>query len=304
MAPALGTDAEQTAKVTDGDDPRAAVSLQGTEGRGRLGAMSAIYRSVRDSVLAPVYDLYALRLWEMVLRGPVPHHLALILDGNRRFATRSGLRSWRDGYAVGAQRVDDVVRWSHRAGIQVVTLWGLSIDNLDRPADQHDQLTEVIEHKISELLALARARGWRLRGLGRRERMPESLRLTLDLAEAETGANSGFTVQFAIAYGGREEILDALIRWSSDPQLKGLSAAEALARLTPADLTPYLYAGDTPDPDLILRTSGELRLSGFLLWQSVYSEFYFTDVLWPEFREIDFLRALRDYQGRQQRYGR
>ena len=117
-------------------------------------------------------------------------------------------------------------------------------------------------------------------------------------------ANTELTVQFALGYGGREEIVDALRRWAGAAGVSGRPVEEALDSLQPEALTPFLYSGDLPDPDLILRTSGELRLSGFLLWQSVYSEFYFTDVLWPEFREIDFLRALRSYQARKRRFGR
>jgi short-chain Z-isoprenyl diphosphate synthase len=126
----------------------------------------------------------------------------------------------------------------------------------------------------------------------------------LDSLELETRGNTGLTVQFAIGYGGREEVVDALKRWARDIGVSGRTVDEALTELHPDDLNPHLYGADLPDPDLILRTSGEVRLSGFLLWQSVYSEFYFTDVLWPEFREIDFLRALRSYQGRNRRFGR
>ena len=123
-------------------------------------------------------------------------------------------------------------------------------------------------------------------------------------AERETEVNTGMTVQFAVGYGGREEIVDALQRWAADKGVSGQPVEAALTRLQPDDLNPHLYGADLPDPELILRTSGEVRLSGFLLWQSVYSEYYFTDVLWPEFREIDFLRALRNFQGRTRRFGR
>jgi short-chain Z-isoprenyl diphosphate synthase len=131
-----------------------------------------------------------------------------------------------------------------------------------------------------------------------------ALQETLTRVEAQTAANSRLTVQFALGYGGREEIVDALRRWAATEDVSGRPVEEALGSLQPEALTAFLYGGDLPDPDLILRTSGELRLSGFLLWQSVYSEFYFTDVLWPDFREIDFLRALRSYQARRRRFGR
>lgn len=260
-------------------------------------------RATGHILVAPLYSLYTARLWLEVLAHPVPRHLAVILDGNRRFAERAGL-DVRAGYAEGGGRVADVLRWSERAGIEATTLWALSLDNLERPADQVAALTRVIEDSVRALLPIARLRGWQLRAIGRRTLLPASLQRTLDEAEAQTAAARRLVVQFAIGYGGREEILDALRRWADEPEVRDQNARAALRTLTAADLTRHLYAADLADPDLILRTSGEIRLSGFLLWQSVHAEFYFTDVLWPEFREIDFLRALRDYQRRSRRFGR
>jgi short-chain Z-isoprenyl diphosphate synthase len=260
-------------------------------------------RATGHILVAPLYSLYTARLWLEVLAHPVPRHLAVILDGNRRFAERVGL-DVRAGYAEGGGRVADVLRWSERAGIEATTLWALSVDNLERPADQVAALTRVIEDSVRALLPIARLRGWQLRAIGRRALLPASLQRMLDEAEAQTAAARRLVVQFAIGYGGREEILDALRRWADEPEVRDQNARAALRTLTAADLTRHLYAADLADPDLILRTSGEIRLSGFLLWQSVHAEFYFTDVLWPEFREIDFLRALRDYQRRSRRFGR
>jgi short-chain Z-isoprenyl diphosphate synthase len=256
-----------------------------------------------DRWLGPVYRLYAWRLWGRVHQGPVPRHLALILDGNRRFVERANL-TLKDGYRAGAKRADVVLDWCDRAGIQAVTLWVMSLDNLAREDEHVDALTGVLEDEIRLLTETARLRSWRLRAIGRRHAIPRSLCEVLDAAERDTQDNTGLTVQFAVGYGGREEIVDALKRWATDSGVSGQPVDAALTHLTPDDLNPHLYGADLPDPDLILRTSGEVRLSGFLLWQSVYSEFYFTDVLWPEFREIDFLRALRNYQGRSRRFGR
>jgi short-chain Z-isoprenyl diphosphate synthase len=250
------------------------------------------------------YDLYRWRLWARVGTGPMPQHLAVILDGNRRFVEEQRLASLSDGYAAGARRVRDVLVWSERAGIGAVTLWAMSIDNLGRPEVQIEALSRVIAEGLDAVGLSAMRRGWRLRGIGRRDLLPQELQETLARIEAATAHNRGLTVQFALGYGGREEIVDALRRWSFADGVAGRPVEEALSALQPEALTPHLYGGDLPDPDLILRTSGEVRLSGFLLWQSVYSEFYFTDVLWPEFREIDFLRALRSYQGRRRRFGR
>ncbi|HYM49275.1 MAG TPA: polyprenyl diphosphate synthase [Candidatus Limnocylindrales bacterium] len=258
-----------------------------------------------DRWLGPLYRLYAWRLWSRVHHGPVPRHLALILDGNRRFVERTNLISIRDGYRAGAKRADVVLDWCERAGIQAVTLWVMSLDNLERDDEHVRALTGVLEDEIRLLTETAKRRGWRLRAIGRLRALPRSLCEVLETAERETEGNRAtLTVQFAVAYGGREEIVDALQRWAGDAGVSGLPVGEALTRLRPDDLNPHLYGADLPDPDLILRTSGEIRLSGFLLWQSVYSEYYFSDVLWPEFREIDFLRALRSYQGRTRRFGR
>ena len=254
-------------------------------------------------VLTPLYSAYTARLWRGVLARPVPRHLAVILDGNRRFAERAGL-DVRAGYAEGGGRVADVLRWSERAGIEATTLWALSVDNLERPAEQVAALTGVIDESVRALLPIARQRGWQLRAIGRRSLLPTSLQRTLAEAEAETAAGRRLLVQFAIGYGGREEILDALRRWADEPEVRGQDAQAAVRTLTAADLARHLYTADVADPDLILRTSGEVRVSGFLLWQSVHAEFYFTDILWPDFRELDFLRALRDYQRRSRRFGR
>lgn len=260
-------------------------------------------RRVLDAALAPLYWFYARRLWALILRGPRPHHIALIIDGNRRFAEKEGV-DVETGYLAGADRVSDVLRWSERAGIEAATLWALSVDNLQRPVDELKALTRVIEATIDRLQLVALSRGWRLRGIGRRDALPASLLTTLERAELVTADADRLLVQFAVGYGGREEILDALRRWAEQPSVRERPTGETLAQLSAHELRQYLYAPDLADPDLILRTSGELRLSGFLLWQSVYAEFYFTDVLWPEFREIDFLRALRDYQKRVRRFGR
>jgi short-chain Z-isoprenyl diphosphate synthase len=197
-----------------------------------------------------------------------------------------------------------VLSWSDRAGVAVVTLWAMSIDNLGRPASHTSAIEDVVAAELRELGPAAGRRGWRLRGIGRRELLRPDTQASLAGIEAETSGNTGMTIQIAMGYGGREEIIDGLRRWSRTPEVRSRGADEALAELDPDDLRPHLYGGDLPEPDLILRTSGEVRLSGFLLWQSVHAEFYFTDVLWPEFREVDFLRALRNYQGRHRRFGR
>jgi short-chain Z-isoprenyl diphosphate synthase len=268
------------------------------------GRAVALARGLHRRVLDPLYAVYARRLWGQVRRGAVPGHLAIILDGNRRFTRRSALGSMGEGYAAGASRVFDVIRWSERAGVRVITLWAVSVDNLRRPPEQVASLFGAVEGAVHDLIRMAKLSDWRLRGIGRRELLPPSLIELLERADAETKGNQALVVQLAIGYGGREEIVDALRHWADTDGIRGRPIEEAVERLTPERLGAYLYGGDLPEPDLILRTSGEVRLSGFLLWQSVHSEFYFTDVLWPEFREIDFLRALRSFSGRHRRFGR
>lgn len=261
-------------------------------------------RSARAALLHRLYDLYARRLWREIEAGGTPRHLAVILDGNRRYARAHGLPTLEHGYGAGAERVADVLRWSERAGIGVVTLWAMSLDNLLRPSEQVRPLVAVLTEAIAALARIALQRGWAIRGIGRRQMLPGTLSLALSNAESTTREGRRMIVQLAVGYGGHEEVVDALHLWAARAGVGGIPVERALAQLRPEDLRLHLYGADLPDPDLILRTSGELRLSGFLLWQSVYSEFYFSDVLWPELREVDFLRALRSYQARRRRFGR
>jgi short-chain Z-isoprenyl diphosphate synthase len=255
-------------------------------------------------LVRPLYGVYAARLWREVARAPVPQHVAVILDGNRRFAREEGLPSLSASYSLGARRVWEVLSWSERAGVGAVTLWAMSIDNLGRSEEQTSAIEDVVAAELNQLAPEIQRHGWQLRGIGRRELLRPATREGLAAVEAETVGNRGLVVQIAMGYGGREEIVDALRRWAQTSPVRDLSSGQALERLQPDDLRPHLYGADLPEPDLILRTSGEVRLSGFMLWQSVHAEFYFTDVLWPDFREIDFLRALRSYQARHRRFGR
>jgi short-chain Z-isoprenyl diphosphate synthase len=161
----------------------------------------------------------------------MPRHLAVILDGNRRFVAERHLASLRDGYAAGARRVHDVLVWSERAGLQAVTLWAMSIDNLGRPEAQIQAMSRVIEGELDAVVPSAMRRGWRLRGIGRRDLLPTTLQQTLARVEAETSENRRLTVQFALGYGGREEIVDALRRWAAAAQVSGLPVEEALRSL-------------------------------------------------------------------------
>lgn len=253
-----------------------------------------------------VYRLYERRLESELRGGPIPHHIGLILDGNRRFARRAGMRNVAEGHRKGADKIDDVLAWCEELLVPVVTMWALSTDNFQRDPEELMPLLGIIEAKIAELTeAQKQARlPRRIRVVGRTEMLPDSTREVIAHAEAETAAYHPFQLNIAVGYGGREEITDAVRRMIADRITRGDSLEGVAAGLEPDEIARYLYFDETPDPDLIIRTSGEVRMSGFLLWQSAYSEYYFCDAYWPDFRRIDFLRAIRSFQQRQRRHGR
>jgi short-chain Z-isoprenyl diphosphate synthase len=263
-------------------------------------------RLLRRLARSGVYRWYEARLLHEVHAGPMPRHIGIILDGNRRHGRDQGLRDFREIYAMGAHKLDDVLDWCAELGVGAVTLWVCSTDNLSRPAEELSGILAAIEAKMNSLAADPRIHrlGVRVAAIGRLDLLPASLVAALDQARAATAANRQMTLTIAANYGGREEIADAMRSLMREFAARGLSPEAAAAAVTPDAIGRHLYAPGLPDPDLIIRTSGELRLSGFLLWQSVYSEFHFTDVNWPAFRRIDFLRAIRTFQSRDRRFGR
>lgn len=251
------------------------------------------------------YRLYGRQLERQVSRGPLPRHVGVILDGNRRYARRMGYAQVADGHTRGADKVEELVAWCDELEIPIVTLWALSTDNLGRAPEELSAIFGIIEQKVEAFSRdTEHARRRRVRVVGRRELLPESTRAAIERAEEATAGDGPGELLVAIGYGGREEITDAVRRMIADRIRRGDSLEGIVHDLQPDEISRYLYAPDIPDPDLIIRTSGELRLSGFLLWQSAYSEYYFCDVFWPEFRRIDFLRALRSYAHRERRRGR
>ena len=182
----------------------------------------------------------------------------------------------------------------------MVTLYMLSTENLKRSSDELNDLVEVIEGFVGRLTASGLAR---VRPVGQLESLPASLRSAFEVAVEETAAVSGLQVNIAVGYGGRQEITDAVRGLLREAAASGRSLEELASSLTSDDISRHLYTSGMPDPDLLIRTSGEQRLSGFMTWQSAYSEFYFCEALWPDFRRVDFLRALRDYAQRQRRFG-
>lgn len=253
-----------------------------------------------------LYRAYELRLLQQVQRRPRPRHVGIILDGNRRSAQKQGVTDPHAIYALGAKKLDDVLDWCAELGIGTITLWVFSTQNLNRPGAEVSGIMSAVEKKIGALMHDPRIHSQQVhvKAVGRLELLPASTAQVLSAAERATAGYSAMTLTIAVAYGGREEIADAVRGLLRDKLERGTPLERIVEEITPEEIAQHLYTTGLPDPDLIIRTSGEIRLSGFLLWQSAYSEFYFSDVNWPEFRKIDFLRAVRSFQDRQRRFGR
>jgi short-chain Z-isoprenyl diphosphate synthase len=249
-----------------------------------------------------VYGVYERRLADTLTRqgAPVPRHVGVILDGNRRWAKSVGTTA-KAGHQAGADKIVDLLGWCDEAGVELVTLWLLSTDNLNRPEGELAQLLRIIEGVVSDL---ARPENrWTLNVVGALDLLPDETAARLKESAAVTAGRPGVEVNVAIGYGGRREIADAVRAMLQAHAAAGSTLEEVADVLDVEHIAEHLYTRGQPDPDLVIRTSGEQRLSGFLLWQSAHSEFYFCDAYWPDFRHVDFLRALRAYAARQRRFG-
>jgi len=248
-----------------------------------------------------LYRLYQRRLRAEISRAEPPRHVAMIIDGNRRWARQLGFPTAAQGHRAGAAKVREFLEWCDELGIGTVTLYLLSNDNLRRR--DSGELSDLIEI-IAELAdALSRHRDWRVQHVGSHSELPPELVAALCEAEQRSAHKEGMHVNLAVGYGGRGEIVDAMRRIVQSHASQGGSLEDLAEKLTPELVGEHLYTGGQPDPDLVIRTSGEQRLSDFMLWQSAHSEFYFVEALGPDLREVDFLRALRDFSHRQRRYG-
>ncbi len=269
-----------------------------------------LLRRWRRAVVAwaarPIYALYGRRLLAQVLLRPPPRHVGIILDGNRRFGRLAGVVDPILVYAKGAQKLDDLLDWCGELSIPAVTLWVCSTDNLTREPQQVAGILGALETKLHALVADAQIHRRRVhvQAIGRLDLLPQSTIAAIRAAEAATADYDAMQLSIAVAYGGREEIADAVRQMLCEALSGGATLPDVIEGICPERIERHLYLAGAPEPDLIIRSSGELRLSGFLLWQSCYSEFYFSDVLWPAFRKIDFLRAVRAFQQRKRRYGR
>ncbi len=251
--------------------------------------------SVRDLL----YAAYERRVARRLDPATVPRHVGVLLDGNRRWARLRGAGA-REGHQAGADNISKFLGWCEDVGVEVVTLWLLSTDNLSRPEEELRPLVRIIETAVS---GLARTGRWRINPVGALDLLPAETAGVLKDCARRTQDVQGMTVNVAVGYGGRQEIVDAVRSLLAEHARNGTSIESLAESLEVEHLAEHLYTRGQPDPDLVIRTSGEQRLSGFLLWQSAHSEFYFCEAYWPDFRRVDFLRALRAYSERHRRFG-
>ena len=286
--------------------PRPAGATAGTWRTTIRPRLGAAYRRTRDLALKPVYAFYVTRLTAAVMAHPRPAHVAVIMDGNRRWATAEGFNDPGAGHRAGAEKALELIDWCADLGIREVTLWALSLENLERPQDEVGKITEVAGDAIAALADGRRKTRLpiRLRVIGRRDLLPEGLASVVERSGSLSHEDGAMSVTIALAYSGRDELLEAFRATVRDAVEAGTPPDHLADSLTADALAAHLYTRGSSDPDLIIRTSGEVRMSGFLPWQSVYAEYHFAEAYWPAFREIDFLRAIRTYQQRARRFGR
>jgi short-chain Z-isoprenyl diphosphate synthase len=246
-----------------------------------------------------VYGVYERRLQASLDAERIPRHVGVILDGNRRWAAEQG-NSTAAGHRAGAEKIQDFLGWCEESGVEVVTLWLLSTDNLARPAEELEPLMRIIENTVEALTVQGT---WCVHPVGALDLLPAHTAEVLKKAESDTAARTGLLVNVAVGYGGRREVVDAVRALLSEAAAAGSTLDDLAASIDVDNIAEHLYTAGQPDPDLVIRTSGEQRLSGFLLWQSAHSEFYFCEAYWPDFRKVDFLRALRAYAARGRRFG-
>ena len=254
----------------------------------------------------PAYRLYELRLRQELAKSKsaLPRHIAVLCDGNRRWARDAGYDDVSYGYRMGACKIAEMLRWCQAAGIEMATVYLLSTENLRRNPDELAALIEIITDVVEEICAPVNR--WSVRTVGDLELLGEEparrVRHAVDHATS-TAPTGSFHVNVAVGYGGRQEIVDAVRSLLAKEVANGSTPEQMIEAVTIEGISENVYTYGQPDPDLVIRTSGEQRLSGFLLWQSAYSEMWFTEAHWPDFRRVDFLRALRDYSRRHRRFG-
>jgi short-chain Z-isoprenyl diphosphate synthase len=250
-----------------------------------------------------LYRLYEDRLLSSLDRSRFPKHVAIILDGHRRYARSERLASYEDSYRAGMAKFEDFLTWAEELDIPAVTGWLLSRENLNRPAEELQPYFDVLVELFERLPSVCDYYDIQIRFVGSLDLLPD--RVVAAAKQAEEARPSGTRwLTIALGYGGRQEIVDAARDLVSSLASEGVAPDDMADRIDAEALASKMYSPHLPDPDLLIRTSGESRLSGFLLWQSAYTEFVFVDVFWPAFRRVDFLRALRDFSRRERRFGK
>ncbi|MBD0323224.1 MAG: isoprenyl transferase [Aldersonia sp.] len=274
----------------------------------RRGRRRRVIHRVDSSADAPavragglLYRLYERRLLRQLDGMQHPRHVAVMCDGNRRWARENGFTDVSHGHRMGALKIAELLSWCDRAGIEMATIYLLSTENLRRDPSELDALLEIITDVVEEISGPGK--NWSVKIVGTLDLLPAESARRLKEASDRTAGRTGTHVNVAIGYGGRQEIADAVQSLLAAKIAEGLTGEELIQAVSIEGIDAHLYTGGQPDPDLVIRTSGEQRLSGFLLWQSAYSEIWFTEAYWPEFRRVDFLRALRDYAARHRRFG-
>ncbi len=257
--------------------------------------------NISDPVTKTAYFAYEKALLREVSEYPVPQHIAIIMDGNRRFAKEMFLPA-TEGHKEGRSKLEEVFEWGREIGVRVITVYAFSTENFKRDMAEVSELMNMFAENFIKAADDERTQryGIKIRAIGNIKLLPQNVKDAIKYAEEKTAHYENYIYNIAVAYGGREEIVDAIKKIASDVK----SGKMEIDDITEQKVSEYMYTAEVPDPDLILRTSGEERVSNFLLWQLAYSELYFTDIYWPGFRKIDFLRAVRDYQRRQRRFGK
>lgn len=248
-----------------------------------------------------LYSIYERRLLRRLDGLQHPRHVAVMCDGNRRWARENGFTDVSHGHRMGARKIAELLRWCDAAGIEMATIYLLSTENLRREPEELDTLLEIITEVVEEISGPGK--NWSVKIVGTLDLLPEDQARRLREAAEGTRGRTGTHVNVAVGYGGRQEIADAVQSLLRAKLNEGLTGDDLVKAMSVEGIDSHLYTSGQPDPDLVIRTSGEQRLSGFLLWQSAYSEIWFTEAYWPEFRRVDFLRALRDYAARHRRFG-
>lgn len=267
--------------------------------------MTLVKDLIKPAIKSILYPLYERRLFANLDFTQTPHHVGVILDGNRRWSKANpaadGDTSTSRGHKAGAEKIIDLLDWCEESKVEVLTIWLLSNQNLSRPPAELEPLLAIIADTVNDL---ASRRRWEIRPVGSMELLPKELVDQLNDVAIKTKGIKGVLINVAIGYGGRSEIADAVKSIITSPENSGKSATEIANSINVDEIGRHLYTAGLPDPDLVIRTSGEQRLGGFLLWQSAHSEFYFCEAYWPDFRRVDFLRAIRAYSQRNRRFGK